>query len=101
MTHLFRILAYPTSAHLHRSPTKMSSHDTPDDSNRWYLCRESELKRGTWECAYEKDLANHAQKYGYFTNPRSLAVPIPRWMPEAVDFMIINNALKQTFSIKK
>ena len=71
------------------------------DKNRWYLCTETEVKRAQWTCKEVSDLSATAQNYGLHTNPRTLPVKIPVWSPRMADFMFINNALKQTFSVER
>lgn len=85
-------------------PHKMSAEPietkpTPDTS-RWYLCKESQ-HRGQWVCVEQTGFEQYAKNFGYFTEPRSLPVAVPRWMPRGVDFIFINDALKQKFTITK
>ena len=70
------------------------------DKNRWYLCTESQ-KRSQWTCKETPDLGPNTHNYGLHTNPRSIVVQLPHWSPRAADFMFINNALKQTFSVER
>jgi hypothetical protein len=74
----------------------MSTPEKRVDPYRWYLCEESK-KRSHWDC--ELVPQTEVEKYG--PESRTIVVPIRQWVPSSADFMIINNALKQTFSVKK
>jgi hypothetical protein len=67
------------------------------ERTRWYLCKKT-MKPSHWECERQ------GNDYVIDNNSKSLfkiAVPVPSFLPVAMDFMIINNALKQTFEVKK
>ena len=66
-------------------------------NNRWYLCKESN-KQFHWECELQE---NFDPQLLLTHNPRIVAIPVSRILPSVFDFMIINNALKQTFEVKK
>jgi hypothetical protein len=72
------------------------TQDPVDDKYRWYLCKETQ-KLLHWEC--EQVAQGELDKYKHIPSSRTIAIPIRRWAPSAADFMIINNALKQTFTV--
>ena len=75
----------------------------PKEDNRWYICRESKIRLNHWECEQKENFNSlaHIDLEGDLKNPRTIAVPVPSILPKVFDFMIINNALKQTFEVKK
>jgi hypothetical protein len=62
------------------------------DKHRWYLCKES-VNVGHWICESSPPLTAENM------NGRTIVVPVPQWLPSAVDFMFINNALKPKFTV--
>ena len=77
----------------------MASHDTNPEDYRWYYCMEHVNKRvNSYECI-QVSAGDALGKTKYPVNQRTFAVPIPAWLPTAVDCIFIKRALKPSYRI--
>jgi hypothetical protein len=73
----------------------------PVDKYRFYLCLEHKAFNN-YECTLgDAKQAREFEIRAEVTNLRNTIVPIDKRFPKMLDFILINNALKPTFSITR
>ena len=68
-----------------------------DNRYRWYCCKEDNESTNHWICQQidAREAINTKKE------KRELYIPIVKRVPQACDFLFINNALKPTFEVKE